>query len=592
MALAKSLAISLYSNIHSTSPFNKQTSLFHSCFNNLHLYNASFYGQLRAIESKTKRPTLLCSSVALENQVPIKEDKMEELVGGIRERLESVTLDHETLEFLDLIERLGIARFFDEQIRRIIKNIFMQWNKKFGLGSAESTVLAFRLLRLHGYPVDTCVLEHLRGENGEFSSFSINTPAKISAMLNLHRCWQVCFHTESKIAEEIRKFTTSQLNLALSDGDQSRLQANNLKSEIMFALEYPRRYLVQRIESRSIIRQLWPSTGYKRMGLELAKLDLAMLQSVHKQETDALEKWWEESGIPAVTWARSGVLKSYFAMSVLVYEPEFAAFRVAFTKNACLAALVDDLFDLPSLGSDGLARFTDAFLRWDDSSLHDLPEHKIIFNFLQRTVVELAAEASQAQGRDLFPFMKSLWDDALKAFIKEGEWRNARHVPSWDEYVSAATLTVSGVTCMWTSVFSMGEQLSDEALRLVGPGSRFMDLIVLVARLSNDLATFEREARDGEVASSVSAYMLKNPDCKTVEEAVAALQKLGDSWCHELETELFQVRKVVPECVYRAVLGFARTMAFLYKRADAFTDVCDEVYEDLVKDYMSGSIQA
>ncbi|XP_020085810.1 bifunctional levopimaradiene synthase, chloroplastic-like [Ananas comosus] len=409
-------------------------------------------------------------------------------------------------------------------------------------------------------------------------------------MLNLHRCWQTGFPSESELMEEVKEFSTSQLTKAFSEGDPSLLKPNNLGHEIKYALAYPRRYNLLRLESRSIIRQLWPtSTGYKQMCLQLAKHDLAMLQKIHKQETEALEKWWEEEGASKLEFSRPAVVKSHFGVSVAVFEPEFAAFRMAFVKAGCLVTLVDDLFDAPKFGVDGLSRFTDSFLRWDESGLDDLPEHKVVFTTLKNNVVDMAAESSRAQGRNLFPLFKAMWDDGLAAVTTEAKWRSTRHVPTWDEYIRIGRATIAADPCVWCALFLMGHPITDDILRCIGPNTRFMQQAALVARLSNDLATFRREASCGEMASAVNCYMRDHPG-ESEEEAVAAIDRAVDSACRELEWELFKSRAVVPEFCARAALNFARTMAFLYMRADAFSSACDEEYEGLSQDYMSGSI--
>lgn len=76
-----------------------------------------------------------------------------------------------------------------------------------------------------------------------------------------------------------------------------------------------------------------------------------------------LYRWWEEEGASKLEFSRPAVVKSHFGVSVAVFEPEFAAFRMAFVKAGCLVTLVDDLFDAPKFGVDGLSCFADSFLR-------------------------------------------------------------------------------------------------------------------------------------------------------------------------------------------------------------------------------------
>ncbi|WOL04903.1 bifunctional levopimaradiene synthase, chloroplastic-like [Canna indica] len=567
-------------------------------------HSRQFLGHPKSIRARRTppAPVVFCSSTFLsQSQSPLaiqEEEKqmMEGLIGDIKhelactgERMKAEDL-MEKLQLVDLIQRLGIPRFFEPQIEEILNTTFKQWDEIHGLGGGGRTVLAFRLLRLHGFSISAGVIENLEDESGKFYSFSTESHEKITDMINLYKCSQTGFPSESKIMDKAQDFSVKQLRRVLSHGNPSLLQQNNIRSEIKFALEYPRRYLLWRLESRSIIRQLWPSTGIKNKCLQLAKQDLEILQKVHKEETNEITKWWVGLGIPDLEFARNSVLKSYFSVSVAIFEPQFAAFRAAFTKTACLTIVVDDLCDLPSNDFDSISRFVDAFKRWDASLLDDLPEHKVALTCVQRTVIEQATESSKAQGRDLFPFFKALWDDLLLVFAKETEWRCKGQIPTWNEYMEIAYTSIAGIIILWTSVFLMGEMITDEVLSQVGKDSRFMYLVSLVARLANDLASLERETRDGKLVSAVNCYMREKPNCSK-EGAIAAVQNLIESACRELELELFKSRGTVPECCSRAILNFARTTSFIYKRDDAFSNECDDEYEDLVKDCMYGSFE-
>ncbi|XXG39367.1 hypothetical protein AAC387_Pa01g0342 [Persea americana] len=133
--------------------------------------------------------------------------------------------------------------------------------------------------------------------------------------------------------------------------------------KIEFALEYPRQCLLPRLESRSIVKQLWPGDGTINKCLELAKLDMEMLQKLHLKEIEELKRWWATLEVSELAFAetlRSGILKCHFAISTALFEPQFSMFRLAFAKTGCLVTLVDDLFDVQYSQRQELTSFHEA----------------------------------------------------------------------------------------------------------------------------------------------------------------------------------------------------------------------------------------
>lgn len=172
----------------------------------------------------------------------------------------------------------------------------------------------------------------------------------------------------------------------------------------------------------------------------------------------------------------------------------------------------------------------------------------------------------------------------MAAFAKEAEWKNKRHTPPLEDYMREAEVSIAGATCILTSIFSMEELITKEALQSINKDSRFMHFVCVIGRLCNDVATFKHEESVGEMTSSISCYMRDNPHC-TQDEAITSVRCSIESACREVELEHFKSRALLPECCSRVVLNFARTMCFVYKRADAFSNSSDVEYEMLFRDY-------
>ena len=79
------------------------------------------------------------------------------------------------------------------------------------------------------------------GTKSFYDCFSVDSPTNVSAMLNLYRCSQTGFPSESNIMAEAREFARSQLLDVVSEPNPTLLQTNNLRIEVrvyILSLEY------------------------------------------------------------------------------------------------------------------------------------------------------------------------------------------------------------------------------------------------------------------------------------------------------------------------------------------------------------------
>ncbi|XP_006839031.2 bifunctional isopimaradiene synthase, chloroplastic, partial [Amborella trichopoda] len=335
---------------------------------------------------------------------------------------------------------------------------------------------------------------------------------------------------------------------------------------IEFALCYPRQCLLPRLESRSLVRQLWPGEGINQQYVELASLELNSLQKLYLHEIEEVNRWWTGWGLDKYEFARQPIVKSHFPIVTCFFEPKFSDSRVDLTKCGCLVSLQDDFFDNPTTELKDLEKYYEAVKRWDVSLVEGLPHHMALtFRCLHTTVNDMFIEV-------------------IRSVLKEAEWKHSRYIPTFDEYIKVGVNTVCAAACTMSSTFLLGEQVSEEDLKRIGPGSRLLHLVSIIARLSNDIVTFERELGEGQMASGVGCYMKEHPGCSK-EQAIVHLRHLIASSNRELEWELFKCRGIVPDLCSQGVVDFARQMSLLYKRADGYANGLDMDFEWLIKDF-------
>ena len=74
-------------------------------------------------------------------------------------------------------------------------------------------------------------------------------------------------------------------------------------------------------------------------------------------------RWWKESGLPQLTFARHRRVEFYTLASCIACEPKHSAFRLGFAKMCHLVTVLDDVYD--TFGKmDELELFTAAVKRW------------------------------------------------------------------------------------------------------------------------------------------------------------------------------------------------------------------------------------
>nr|AOG18234.1 diterpene synthase [Taiwania cryptomerioides] len=499
----------------------------------------------------------------------------------------------ERLRAVDNVERLGIDRYFQTEIKQALDYVFRYWEER-GIGFGRESVVpdidctatGLRLLRLHGYNVSSDVLENIKADQ-----LYDGGP---SDMLSLYRCSQINFPEET-LMREASAVAKAYLSQCIRSNRFSHELAirKDLRGEIQHAVDYPWHMNLPRLMARNYMDQFAPNhswmekTVYQMPNvsdekfLQLAKLDFNRVQALHQMEILEVTRWYRDCGFNQLTFTRHRPVEIYFTAAVVMFEPEYSACRIAYTKAACIAVILDDLYDAHS-SLDQVNLFTEAVKRWDLSLLHCLPAHmKICYLGLYKTVNELGQQALEAQGRDVHRYLRSVWEDLLSATAKEAEWADAKYVPPLKEYLENGKVSVALATLILNSIFFTGEPLPDNLLRQLDFRAPFLHLVCLTARLMNDARTFTDERDRGELASCIQCYRGEHPEL-TEEEALNYLFDFNQDSLIELSYE-FLKPGVVPKCYRKLLFDTARAAQLFYKNKDGFGMSAQEMQDHITK---------
>ncbi|XP_059068143.1 sesquiterpene synthase Cad [Cryptomeria japonica] len=505
------------------------------------------------------------------------------------------------LWFVDIVQCLGIDGYFQEEIKTTLDYTYKCWNQNI-FGDLNMTALGFRMLRLNRYDVSSDVFQKFKGEKGQFFGFGPNQEyTKLASMLNLYKASELDFPGEI-ILKEAKVFTSTCLQEAMKEHGETIENKNPLLMEIEYILKNPWKCRIPRWETWNFIqifkqqnRNEWlandiykMSNTYRQKLLEVAILDFNILQAQHQYELKLISTWWKHSTAISLDFFRHRHVEFYFWWACSLFETEFSASRIGFTKLATSLSLIDDIYD--TFGTiDELKPFTTALIRWDISIIENLPNYmKIAFKFAYEIHKEIASEAETKHGPIVHKYIQNCWESFILSYFQEAKWIASNCTPNFEEYVSNGTTSSGMRVLMMHSLILMNTTLSDKILEQLDiPSSKFQHLVSLITRLVDDIEDFEDEKARGETASSIECYMKDNQG-STKEDALNYITSRVDICVQELNKE-FLKPSGIPNCCRRLYFNAGmRGVFFLFKDSDGIThshqkEICDAIMKVLME---------
>ncbi|XP_027348219.1 tricyclene synthase EBOS, chloroplastic-like [Abrus precatorius] len=428
--------------------------------------------------------------------------KYEDMARKMQEEVRSMIRDENAeiwtaLELIEDVKRLGLSYHFHKEIREALHR-FLSLERCNGTiihRTLHETALSFRLLREYGYDVSEDIFKSFKDHKGNFKA---SLRRDVKGMLSLYEASFLSYEGEH-IMDEAKAFTSFHLrNL-----DKYRISSIVLE-QVKHALELPLHRRIQRLEARWYIEAYDKRRDANQVVLEAAKLDFNVVQSKLQRDLQEMSGWWNRMGLaPKLSFSRDRLVECFFWSMGMAFEPQFSDLRKGLTKVTSLITTIDDVYDVYGT-LDELELFTEAVESWDIKAVQVLPEYmKICFLALYNTVNGLAYDAIKNQGHDILPYLTKAWSVMLKAFLLEAKWCRDKYLPTFDNYLNNAWVSVSGVVILIHAYFLLNPNITKEALDSL---ENYHDLLrrpSIIFRLCNDLGTSKAELHRGEGASSI-----------------------------------------------------------------------------------------
>ncbi|KAI3836667.1 hypothetical protein MKW92_039324 [Papaver armeniacum] len=462
------------------------------------------------------------------------------------------------LELIDVIQSLGMSNLFEEDIHKILKNMYHD-NSENSKDNLYATSLRLKLLRQYGFHEPQDVFVKFKDAEGGFKE---SIKDDIKGMLSLFEAAHLVLEGESILTEAV---LLTRRHLLDNENNNNNVNVN-LTKQVSRSLETPFHWRVQRSEARTFIEAYESQSDMNPHLLELAKLNFNRVQAQHKMELKHISKWWNNLGFAEkLNFARDRIVECFLSSIGFCWEPQYKRCREWLTKIISFALVIDDIYD--SYGSlEELELFTDAIERWDCKAVEKLPYYmKICFLALYNTVNEMAFEILVEQQFDILPHLTISLANTVKAMSTEAKWCHKGYMPTFVEYQHNGSVSSVGYVFLMITFFATNQNINDGVLHAFENNHPLLYSSCLVCRLSNDLATSSAELKRGEFASSIYCYMQEtNVSENDAREHIKGL--IMETW-KEMNRFLFDSSPFDRSFV-NLVLNFARTSLFMYQYGD------------------------
>ncbi|RLN42001.1 hypothetical protein C2845_PM01G14960 [Panicum miliaceum] len=197
-----------------------------------------------------------------------RANKLKGEVCGLFEACRNVV---EKLDLVDVLQRLGIDRHFQEQIATTLSSIHRD---EFNSSNLHEAALRFRLLRQHGFWVPADEFDKFKLQDGSFIDSIADDP---KGLLSLYNAANLLTYNEGAL-EEALVFARRHLELI-----QSSLESPSA-DQVARGLKIPLPRTLKRVEAVPYMQEYSVEQRYNPTILELAKPDFNLLQRLHQKE--------------------------------------------------------------------------------------------------------------------------------------------------------------------------------------------------------------------------------------------------------------------------------------------------------------------
>ncbi|CAN6968905.1 unnamed protein product [Brassica oleracea var. botrytis] len=471
--------------------------------------------------------------------------------------------DSERIRLIHLLVNLGIAYHFETEIDEILNKAFGKMDDIIAQQDDLETISTmFEVFRLRGYYMSCDAFSRFQGENGKFKeSFAED----IRGMLQLYQAAHLGTPSED-IMDEAQSFTRHHLESL--KGNHAASVSPHLSTHIKNALCRARYHNLEMLATREYISFYDQEEDHDETLLKFAKLNFNYCQLHYIQELKDLTKWWKDIDLSSkLPYIRDRIVEVFFGSVAMYFEPQYSLGRIIVAKLTAVATVFNDTCDaygtLPEVTS-----LVDAFQRWDLGGTEKLPSYvRIVFGSVFETLEEIEQEMRPGGRSEIVQVVVDEMKLA-RAYLALSKWSRKSHVPTFEEYMEIGMRTSMDQYAAY-SFIAMEDCDETQICEWYNSKPKMMEALNGIFRIVNDISTYEREMKRGEVATGLNCYMKQHEVTK--EEAIEELNKIATDY-YKIIMEEFLTTTAVPRPVLVRCLNVSRPVDLIYKESDKFTN--------------------
>ncbi|KAJ4769155.1 Terpene synthase [Rhynchospora pubera] len=204
-----------------------------------------------------------------------------------------------------------------------------------------------------------------------------------------------------------------------------------------------------------------------------------------------------------LTCARDRLLENYFWVLGIFFEPQNSRARKILTKYWTILTVVDDMYVVYGTYEE-CKILTDAFQRWDENAVDDLPI--ILRDFYQKFIQKLVV-----------------------CYQQELEWCAKGQVPNFNERKKPAIDGNAGAIVVCILLLGFDEVISEEAINWFMSLPDVVMASMEICRYNDEAASYEREMNAGQGPTSIACFMMEH-NLKKDEAAIQFEYFTDESW--------------------------------------------------------------
>ncbi|KAL7606621.1 hypothetical protein Lser_V15G16599 [Lactuca serriola] len=458
-----------------------------------------------------------------------------------------------SMDMVNALQKLCINHHFKEEIDSILKTHYTKIFNGHVSNHDQSLYevsINFRIFRQQGYyiPADD-VFAGFKQKNGIFLE---EMTEDVKGLMALYEASQLSIEGEH-ILEEAADFSSHALKemIPFLDQDEAIMVKNTLE------------HSYQRTSSTFMVKKFIKHYSGTTMS-QLAEMELAKLQALHRTEVTQISRWWNELGLAEeLKHARSQPLNWYLWPMASLADPSLSEQRLELIKPIALIFIIDDIFDVYG-NLDELVLFTEALIRWDVNSFERLPYHlRICIEAVYNITHEISDKIYKKYGFNPHRVLKKDdWINLCEAFLVEAKWFASGHLPNADQYLRNGIVSSGAEVVTMHLFFLLGCATNEYSATIIkdNPGITFC--LAKILRLWDDLGSAKDENQDGHDGSYVTYYMRENEGCSLENAQGHVMSMISNTW-KQLNKECLSPNKFSAPFI-QACLNLARMVPMMY----------------------------